>query len=498
MRFNLPAIARSERDCSGLGRSGRGALTAGWGWLAAAIAAMALTGCASNPWLGPEIKHAGPLPDATALINECIRAQGGSDAAGNITSAMHSGTVVVPQLGLSGTFTIWQRNHRMVVQEAEINGLGRYQSGTNGDIGWSIAQQTGVKLMSPVELDHFLLTNEIGASTNIAKGCDGATVTRMVMFAGQPAWEVVLACPEGRRTIWISTATNLPIGFAIVHVAQNAVVPTVGYMDEWMDFEGLRMPRLVATRSGWVTVEMRTMFSSAVPIGKGRFEPPAAVCAMAGLPPPSSSASAAGSSVASRATVSQGTGFFINRRGLLITADHVIEDASTLTITDANGKQWQASVVQRAANIDLAVLKIDGDPPGVLSFADSSKLSLGQPVFTVGFPLADELGNSPKYTEGTVSSTRGPGDDAQAFQVSIPLQGGNSGGPIVDQRGRVVGVVSFGLRGTAVENVSWGVKGNLASALLGPDDRERQGDADDREEAIRRATQAVCRIEGRR
>jgi hypothetical protein len=114
MRFNLPVIARSERDCSVLGRSGRGVLSAGWGWLVAAIAVIASTGCSSNPWLGPEIKHAGPLPDATTLINECIRAQGGSDAAGNITSAMHSGTVVVPQLGLSGTFTIWQRNPRMV------------------------------------------------------------------------------------------------------------------------------------------------------------------------------------------------------------------------------------------------------------------------------------------------------------------------------------------------------------------------------------------------
>lgn len=471
-------------------------------FLLLALAIAICAGCSANPWLGAEIKHEGSLPDAAVLIDQCIRAQGGSEAPANIQSAMHSGTVAVPQLGLSGTFTIWQRNSSMVLLEGEINGLGRFQSGTNGSIGWNIAQQTGVKLMSPVELDHFLLTNQIGASTNIAKGCDGATVTRMVFFAGQPTWEVTLACPEGRRTIWISTASSLPIGFAITPVAQNTVLPMVGYMDDWKDFEGLRMPRYVATRSGWFTVELRTMFSSAVPIGEGRFEPPAAVCALAGLPPPtppnSQARAGTGTSSGSRVIGGQGTGFFVNDKGVLITADHVIDDAATIKVIDANGNEWSAKVLQRASSIDLAVLQIDGVPPGAIAFADSSQLGLGQPIFTVGFPLANELGNSPKYTDGTVSSTKGPADDAQAFQISIPVQHGNSGGPIADQLGRVVGVVSFGLRGTSVENVSWGVKGNLASALLSPADQQTQDDAGSREEAIQRVTRAVCRIETRR
>lgn len=475
--------------------------------LAVSLNALLLTalawcaGCSANPWLGNEIKHEGPPPDASALIQSSLDAQGGKAAFDRVECAMHSGTIGIPQLGWSGTFTIWQKKPRMVLQEAEINGVGQFTSGTDGQAGWNISKQAGVKLMSQVELDHFVKTSGIGATIAIADGCDGAVVTRLVTFAGQAAWEVMLDCPEGRRTAWFNAATSLPIGFAITPIASNEAIPMVVYMDDWTDFEGLRIPRYVASRSSGITLEMRKMVSSSEVIGDDRFAPPPSVYALKGAPPPATPASqqvqASPLPVARSAPTPLGTGFFVNSKGLVVTADHVVGGASDLVVIDADGKEWKAKVLQRSPSVDVAVLQIDGAPPGWISFDDSSRLALGQQVFTVGFPLSSRLGVSPKYTEGTVSSTSGPSDYADAFQISVPIQPGNSGGPIADFRGRVLGIVRAGLRGSLAENVGWGVKGNLAAALLPAASIEEQAAATDREDAILRVTRAVCRIENR-
>jgi S1-C subfamily serine protease len=460
------------------------------------------TGCSANPWLGAEIKREGPAPDAAALIQASIDAQGGQAAFDRVSCAMHSGAIGIPQLGWSGTFTVWQKKPRMVLQEAEINGVGQFITGTDGQLGWNISSNAGVKLMSQVELDHFVKTSGIGVTRGIADGCEGAVVTRLVSFAGQAAWEVALNCPEGRRTAWINAATNLPVGFAIAPVASNSVIPMVVYMDDWMDFEGLRLPRYVASRSSGITIEMRKMVSSTAAIGDERFAPPPAVCSIAGIPLPalqSPKQSAASPTIVARsASVPLGTGFFVNGKGLVVTSDHVIDGASEVVVIDSIGKSWEAKVLQRAPAVDIAVLKIDGTPPGSIAFADSSQVALGQQVFTIGFPMSSQLGVSPKYTEGTISSTSGPSDFADAFQISVPVQHGNSGGPIADFRGNVVGIVRSGVRGDLWQNVSWAVKANLAAALLPKSELETQDDANDREAAIQRVSRAVCRIEGKK
>ena len=109
-----------------------------------------------------------------------------------------------------------------------------------------------------------------------------------------------------------------------------------------------------------------------------------------------------------------------------------------------------------------------------MSLADSDAVQLGQTVFTVGFPNVDVQGFAPKMTRGEVSSLAGIRDDPRTFQVRVPVQPGNSGGPLADASGNVIGVVCSQLSKSAMtdrnrpapENVNYAIKIGEARALL--------------------------------
>jgi hypothetical protein len=136
-----------------------------------------------------------------------------------------------------------------------------------------------------------------------------------------------------------------------------------------------------------------------------------------------------------------------------------------------------------------------------LTLAGAESLAAGERVFTIGFPAPEILGSEPKFTEGTISSLTGPGGDDAFLQMSVPVQPGNSGGPLVNHAGLVVGVVdsTMGSRafeaqtGALPQNINWAVKGTYAALLLG-------GDAPTplppttREGAIERTQAAVCSV----
>jgi serine protease Do len=117
------------------------------------------------------------------------------------------------------------------------------------------------------------------------------------------------------------------------------------------------------------------------------------------------------------------------------------------------------------------LLKADGQF-APLPIAPSRKVQLGNTVATVGFPDPGLQGFSPKLAKEEIASLSGAGDDARYFQISVPVQPGNSGGALVDERGNVVGIVSAKLSakaalassGTLPENVNYAVK---SSYLLG-------------------------------
>jgi S1-C subfamily serine protease len=99
---------------------------------------------------------------------------------------------------------------------------------------------------------------------------------------------------------------------------------------------------------------------------------------------------------------------------------------------------------------------------------------LGQPVFTIGFPNPDMQGVEPKLTRGEISSLAGMKDDPRHFQISVPVQPGNSGGPLVDLNGNVVGVVSMRLgdfralklTGALPQNVNYAIKSSIINGVV--------------------------------
>ena len=125
-----------------------------------------------------------------------------------------------------------------------------------------------------------------------------------------------------------------------------------------------------------------------------------------------------------------------------------------------------------AAN-DLALLKADGRF-APLPVTSSRLVELGSTVATVGFPDIGLQGFAPKFARGEIASLSGAADDARYFQISVPVQPGNSGGALVDERGNVVGVVSAKLSARAAldvtgalpENVNYAVKSSFLLSFL--------------------------------
>ena len=134
-----------------------------------------------------------------------------------------------------------------------------------------------------------------------------------------------------------------------------------------------------------------------------------------------------------------GTGMLIDK-SYVLTASHVIDDADEILVEFSDSVSIKATVYRKNAEEDWAVLKLDAECEA-LPISYASKIQLGDKIYTLGFPSASLLGKSIKYTDGSVSALTGMMDDAKRFQISAPIQPGNSGGPIFDEKGRVVGIV---------------------------------------------------------
>lgn len=161
-----------------------------------------------------------------------------------------------------------------------------------------------------------------------------------------------------------------------------------------------------------------------------------------------------------------GSGFFVSRSGLFVTNFHVIEEADEIRIRTVNGVVHRAQVVRRDPNNDLALLRVDGATFKPLPIASSTEVRRGEPVFALGFPQVSLQGVEPKLTDGTISSLSGMEDDPRHFQISNPIQPGNSGGPLVLEDGRLVGVIRSSLRSKDPERVPQNVNYAIKSTLL--------------------------------
>lgn len=169
-----------------------------------------------------------------------------------------------------------------------------------------------------------------------------------------------------------------------------------------------------------------------------------------------------------------GSGIIVSNEGHVLTAAHVVAGASSVKILTAQGTQT-ASVLRIDEANDLAALKLAAGTYPALPVVPSRRIRLGQTVATIGFPNVEIQGFSPKVTRGEISSLNGIGDDPRAWQISVPVQPGNSGGALLDENGNMIGVVvsKLGLKavratGDIPQNVNYAVKSTYALALLEP------------------------------
>ena len=199
-------------------------------------------------------------------------------------------------------------------------------------------------------------------------------------------------------------------------------------------------------------------------------------------------------------SISAGTCFSVAPDGLILTAYHLVKEADTITVRFENGAELTAVSEQVSANNDLALLRVSRPTSIYLSLSPLPNPKLGEPVFTLGFPVPSVLGAEPKFTEGTVSALSGPGNESTFLQVSVPVQPGNSGGPLVNHRGVVVGVITataailpfLQKTGSLPQNVNFTVKAGYASLLFTPP--PALPPATDRDDAIRRVRGALCMV----
>ena len=169
-----------------------------------------------------------------------------------------------------------------------------------------------------------------------------------------------------------------------------------------------------------------------------------------------------------------GTGFAVLSKRTLITAFHVIDGARTIEVACGVGASAPGSVEKVDPANDLALIFISTPAPGYLEMSVENSLKVGQKVFTMGFPVPDVLGYEAKYSEGVISSLSGIQGAVSLIQTTVPIQPGNSGGPLSDDSGHVVGVVTSTAAvqsflkhtGTLPQNINWAVKSEYLHPLL--------------------------------
>ena len=170
--------------------------------------------------------------------------------------------------------------------------------------------------------------------------------------------------------------------------------------------------------------------------------------------------------------VSSGTGFMVSKNGHLITNNHVIQGCQEVRVSRAD-KTVKLKVVKSDKVNDIALLKGNLKPKKIFSFSKKDPKLL-QEIYVAGYPFGKSLSSSVKVTKGIVSSLSGLGDNYSQIQIDAAIQPGNSGGPILNKNGKVVGVAVSKLDakmvlknfGVIPEDTNFGIKSNVVINML--------------------------------
>lgn len=166
-----------------------------------------------------------------------------------------------------------------------------------------------------------------------------------------------------------------------------------------------------------------------------------------------------------------GTGFAISSNGIIVTNYHVIDGAKTIKVRGVNSdfsKTYKAKILVSDKNNDLALIQIDDynfTSLETIPYTIKTGLAgVGENIFVLGYPLRATMGDEIKLTNGIVSSRTGFQGDITSYQISAPVQPGNSGGPLFDSQGNLIGIINAKHGGA--ENASYAVKTSYLNNLI--------------------------------
>lgn len=159
----------------------------------------------------------------------------------------------------------------------------------------------------------------------------------------------------------------------------------------------------------------------------------------------------------------EGTGFALNNKGYFITSYHMVKNADSVFVTNNTIGRSVAKLITSNPSLDIAIYKIEDnsalqDLQFPFSFKDNAS-DIGDKVFTLGYPRRDIV-----YGEGALSSSTGFNNDTTMYQISIPVNPGNSGGPLMDEQGNVIGVIRG--KQTSVEATGFAIKSNFIKQTI--------------------------------
>lgn len=168
-----------------------------------------------------------------------------------------------------------------------------------------------------------------------------------------------------------------------------------------------------------------------------------------------------------------GTGFFVTSQGHVLTNSHVASACKTLNVLSGDVK-FSATLISDDKTNDIALLKVKSETPTQPMKFSGRSVELGETIYAIGYPLRVILSRDLQMTSGNISGLSGINNDYRFYQLSAPVQPGNSGGPLVNSSGQVVGMVTSKLNsikiaailGDIPQNINFAIKSNVLTEFL--------------------------------
>ena len=175
----------------------------------------------------------------------------------------------------------------------------------------------------------------------------------------------------------------------------------------------------------------------------------------------------------SKTAGSSGTGFYVSHEGHVVTNSHVVDGYQQINISH-NGVKLRASMVVNDRVNDLAILRVSTQPHTIVYFREGGGIRPGEDILAFGYPLGGLLSDELKGNKGMINALSGLSNDSRFVQMSAPIQPGNSGGPLLDEGGSLVGVVTSSINavkmashtGSIPQNVNFAIKASVVSNIL--------------------------------